>query len=249
MHQEEENMMIKCLIVDDEPPAQRVLENYVSKIPFLELAGKCVNVFEASAFLRQQTIDLIFLDINMPKMSGLEFLRTLKNRPDIIITTAYREYALEGFELNVTDYLQKPFSFERFFMAINKVLTINKNATTNPTGSVNADNIKEGNFVFLREEKINYKVNLNEIQYLESVGDYVKVHTDSKTYLVYQTLKKFEKLFNPKSFIRVHKSFIIAFSKISYIEGNTIFIGNQNIPVGTTFRKTFFESLEKFKLK
>jgi DNA-binding LytR/AlgR family response regulator len=245
----EKGNLIKCLIIDDEPPAQRVLERYISEIPFLKLEAKCINVFEASTILYQQEIDLIFLDINMPKMNGNEFLRTIKNPPFIIITTAYSEYALEGYELNVTDYLQKPFSFERFFQAVNKVSVRMHSDVMNPV-AIPVRNTKPlfDDFIFVREDKISYKVNIQDITYLESVGDYVKVHISAKTYLVYQTLKNFEKQLDPDMFIRIHKSFIIPFSRIEYIEGNSVKIAGQSIPVGVTYKKAFFDALQKFKI-
>jgi DNA-binding LytR/AlgR family response regulator len=240
---------IKCLIIDDEPPAQRVLEKYISEIPFLKLEAKCMNVFEASSILHQQEIDLIFLDINMPKMTGIEFLRTIKNPPFVIITTAYSEYALEGYDLNVTDYLQKPFAFERFFQAVNKVsIKMHPNSTNSDAISKRNTKTLFDDFIFVRENKINYKVNIQEIKYLESVCDYVKVHTPGRTHLVYQTLKNFEKQLDPDMFIRIHKSFIIPFSRIELIEGNSVKIAGQSIPVGVTYKKTFFEALQRFKI-
>lgn len=239
---------MNCLIVDDESPAQRVLEKFISDIPMLILAGKCKNVFEASSFLQEQNIDLLFLDINMPKMSGLDFLRTLKNPPLVIITTAYREYALEGFELDVVDYLQKPFSFERFFTSVNKAMERFRSKNIQHPVTQNSSKQARSEFIFIREDKIDYKIDLNDILFLESIGDYVKVHTNSRTYLVYQTLKNFESQLSANEFVRVHKSFLIPFKKINSIEGNIIKIGKDEIPIGTTYRKTFFELLQKFKM-
>lgn len=238
---------ITCLIVEDEAPAQRILEKFIGDLSYLSLAGKCKNVFEAADCLQNQKIDLIFLDINMPKMSGLDFLRTIKNPPLVIITTAYREYAMEGFELDVVDYLHKPFSFERFFTAVNKAAE--KFRSKNPQQVVKTTILMqpENEFVFIREDKIDYKININDILYLESIGDYVKVHTNTRIYLVYQTLKKFENLFSGKTFIRVHKSFIVPFPKIDSIEGNMIRIEKEIIPIGSTYRKSFFEALQGFR--
>lgn len=240
---------IKCIIVDDEPPAQRVLEKYISEIPFLKLEAKCKNVFEASDLLHKKEIDLLFLDINMPKMSGMDFLRTLKDPPFVIITSAYSEYALVGFELNVTDYLQKPFSFPRFLQAVNKVSMLLQSSTDHTSSSSNNSSQTVCNdFIFVREDKKNYRVNIMDILFLESVGDYVKVHTQCRTYLVYQTLSNFMNLLDPNIFMRVHKSFIIPFSRIDSIEGNTIKIGGQIIPVGITFRKDFSQAIRKYKM-
>lgn len=237
------------MIIDDEPPAQRVVEKFVSQIPYLQLIAKCKDVFDASAYLHAQKIDLIFLDINMPKMSGIDFLRSLNPAPMVIITTAYHEYAIEGYELNVTDYLLKPFSFERFFQAVNKVSKALSN--TNEQVVIKSDLDKKNDtddFIFVREDKVNFRVLLSEILYLESVGDYVKVHTTNRTYLVYQTLKNIEKQLKDDNFIRVHKSFIVPFPKIDSIEGNSILIGKQFIPIGTTYRKDFFDAMQKFRL-
>lgn len=239
---------IRCLIIDDEPPAQRVLEKFIAEIPYLQLEAKCLNVFEASAILHHQEVDLIFLDINMPKMTGMEFLRTLKNPPHIIITTAYSDYALEGYELNVADYLQKPFGFERFFQAVNKVSErMHRRAMHADTPAAGKAETRPDDFIFVREDKKNYKVNIQEILYLESTGDYVKVHTENKTFLVYQTLINFEKQLDPDQFIRVHKSFIIPFNRIEIIEGNMVKISGQSVPVGVTYKKAFFEALQRFK--
>lgn len=240
-------IQMNCLIVDDESPAQRILEKFIGDISFLTLAGKCKNVFEAAVCLQNQAIDLMFLDINMPKMSGLDFLRTIKNPPLVIITTAYREYALEGYELDVVDYLHKPFSFERFFAAVNKASE--RNHTRSPRQLINTTVAKqtENEFIFLREDKIDYKIYISDILFLESIGDYVKVHTNIKIYLVYQTLKHFENLFSDKTFIRVHKSFIVPFPRIDTIEGNMIKIGKDIIPIGTSYRKLFFDALKSFR--
>jgi DNA-binding LytR/AlgR family response regulator len=240
-------IQMTCLIVDDESPAQRVLEKFINDLSTLTLIGKCKNVFEASAILQSQKIDLMFLDINMPKMSGLDFLRTIKNPPLVIITTAYREYALEGFELDVVDYLQKPFSFERFFTAANKAVERYRIKNSYLLTNSSVSKPVESEFIFLRADKIDYKININDILFLESIGDYVKVHTVSRTYMVYQTLKNFENLFSCKAFIRVHKSFIVPFSRIDSIEGNMIKIGRDIVLIGSTYRKTFFEALQGFR--
>jgi DNA-binding LytR/AlgR family response regulator len=240
-------IQMNCLIVDDESPAQRILEKFISDLSYLTLTGKCKNVFEAAAILQNQSIDLMFLDINMPKMSGLDFLRTIKNQPLVIITTAYREYALEGFELDVVDYLHKPFSFERFFTAVNKATERFRAKKPNQSTISTVSKPAESDFIFVREDKIDYKINISDILFLESIGDYVKVHTNTRTYLVYQTLKYFENLFAEKTFIRVHKSFIVPFPRIDSVEGNMIKIGKDIIPIGTTYRKPFFEALQGFR--
>jgi len=235
-------MEIKCIIVDDEPPAQRVLENYIKEIPSLKLEGKCKNALEAMDVLMHKKIDIMFLDINMPKINGLDFLKTLKNPPAVIITTAYREYAVDGFELDVSDYLKKPFSLDRFIKAVNKV-TEKLNMFH---GISSPDNRTERvDSVFIKENKITYQIQIKDIIYIEGVGDYVKIITDSKTFLTKQTLKKTEQSLPTDRFIRVHKSFIVSISKITKIDGNTIYIGKTGIPLGYGFQKTFWGMVDK----
>jgi len=241
------NTTLNCLIVDDEPPAQRIIEKYIADIPFLALAGKCKNAFEAADVLRQQKIDLLFLDINMPKLSGLDFLRTMLKPPEVIITTAYREYALEGFELNVADYLKKPFSFDRFFSAVNKV-TLKLHAQTQTVAVSPLPTDSSDDFIFLKEDKTTYKVFLDDIVFIESIGDYLKVYTNKQHYMVYQTLKKMYSTLPAQHFFRVHKSFIVPLRKIDCIQGNIIKIDQHVIPIGSTYKKEFNEVVSQFKI-
>jgi DNA-binding LytR/AlgR family response regulator len=231
-----------CLIVDDEPPAQRILELYIKDIPMLKLLGKCPNVFKAMEYLQKQKTDILFLDINMPKMSGLEFVKTLSSPPAIVITTAYRDYAVEGFELDVVDYLKKPFPFERFLKAVNKAVEKVNSKKDRYLIQMNQP-VVESNFIFIREDKVNYKVNINDIFYIESVGDYIKVFTSGKTYLTYMSLKRICEMLPVTQFIRVHKSFIVATGKIVLIDGNIINIFNARIPIGQSFRKDVVDKL------
>lgn len=239
---------IKCLIIDDEALAQKVIENYIADLPDLQIAGKCNSALEAMSFLNQQDIDLIFLDINMPKLSGLNFLRSLKNPPLVIITTAYREYALEGYELDVVDYLHKPFSFERFIMAINKVNDRVSKKKSNVSYILEDETRMkiEESFIFIRSDKITHKINLKDILFIEAVGDYIKIMTTEKAILSYQTMKKMEEILSPKHFTRIHKSYIIAISKINSIDGNQVVIGDQKIPVGRSYRQGFNEMIRTF---
>jgi DNA-binding LytR/AlgR family response regulator len=225
-----------CLIIDDEPPAQRVVELYLKDIPMLKLAGKCPNAFIAMEYLQKYKIDIIFLDINMPKMSGFDFIKTLPSVPAIIVTTAYREYALEGFELDVVDYLKKPFSFERFMKAVNKAIErIRSKACSYPEQltSLVADN----SFIFIKEDKVSYKVDVNKILYIEAFGDYIKVFTPEKIFLTYMSLKKIAEALPASQFIRVHKSYMVSADKIKLIEGNAIKIFDNWIPIGKSYRK------------
>lgn len=236
-------MKIRSLIIDDEPLARRVIERYAGEIPNLEIAGKCSSAMEALEMLHDEEIDLLFLDINMPGLSGLDFLRTLKNPPLVIIVTAYAEYALQGFELDVVDYLMKPYSFDRFHRAVMKAEELLRGRGAQRAAKKEPES-QEENFIFVKSGKKTFRVNLAEILYIEALGDYVKIHTTGKMIITYQSLKNIEALLPASAFPRVHKSFIIALSRIDLIEGNHVRIGDRLIPVGSNF-KTEFEKLIK----
>ena len=231
-------MNIRCLIIDDEPLAQRVIEKYAENIPFLEIVEKCSNAVEAIEVLHNREVDLLFLDINMPRLSGMDFLKTLKNPPLVIITTAYAEYAIQGYELDVADYLMKPFAFDRFYKAIQKVEELIKGRELPHFESREAGR-QEESFIFVKSSKKTYKVNLDEILYIEALGDYVKIYTTDKMIISYQSLKNIETLLPASSFPRIHKSFIIALSRIDLIEGNHVKIKDRQIPIGTNFKNDF----------
>ncbi len=231
-------MKIRCLIVDDEPLARRVLEKHASDVPYLEVAGHCGSALDAMNFLHEQQVDLMFLDINMPRLSGMELLKTLKKPPLVIITTAYPEFALEGYELNVLDYLVKPVSFERFLKAVEKAqdLLLSKQLIAAPsTVPATGDDA----FIFIKSSKKTYKVNLENILYIEALGDYVKVFTSDKMIVTYQSLKNIENLLPPRTFPRIHKSFIISLPKVELIEGNHVKIKDRMIPIGTNYKADF----------
>jgi len=234
-------MNIRCVIIDDEPLAQRVIERYAENLPFLEIVQKCNNAIEAIDFLHNQEVDLLFLDINMPRLSGMDFLKTLKNPPLVIITTAYAEFAIQGYELDVVDYLMKPFPFDRFYKAIQKAEELIKGKEVRHLETREADK-QDDTFIFIKSSKKTYKVNLNDILYIEALGDYVKIYTTEKMIISYQSLKNIENLLPTNSFPRIHKSFIIALSRIDLIEGNQVKIKDRLIPIGTNF-KTEFEKL------
>jgi DNA-binding LytR/AlgR family response regulator len=234
-------MSIRCLIIDDEPLAQRVIERYAENIPFLEIVGKCNSAVEAFDVLHGQEVDLLFLDINMPRLSGMDFLRTLKNPPLAIITTAYAEFAIQGFELDVVDYLMKPFPFDRFYKAVQKAEELIKSREL-PHGEMREAQRPEESFIFIKSSKKTYKVTLDDILYIEALGDYVKIFTTDKMIVSYQSLKNIETLLPSKLFPRIHKSFIIALSRVDLIEGNHVKIRDRMIPIGTNF-KTDFEKL------
>ncbi len=215
---------LKAIIIDDEPLAHKVILKYASDIPFLEIVGQFYLATEAYNILNDQQIDLMFLDINMPVIKGLDFLRTLENKPAVIITSAYEEYALEGFELQVSDYLLKPFRFERFLKAINLVRSKTQKIT------------KSSDQIFIKVDKKQIQLNLSEIQYLESYGNYVKVWTEDQFYLTPRTLTSFEEELD-SNFQRIHKSFIVQKSYIKHVEGNMITVQNgSTITIGKSYR-------------
>jgi DNA-binding LytR/AlgR family response regulator len=231
-------MKIRCIIIDDEPLAHRVIERYSENVPFLEIVAKCFNAIEAIEVMHNQQVDLLFLDINMPKLTGMEFLKTLKNPPLVIITTAYAEYAIQGYEMDVVDYLMKPFAFDRFFRAIQKAEDILRSKEA-PVHEERELQSPEEEYIFIKSSKKTYKVNLNEILYIEALGDYVKIFTTDRMIVSYQSLKNIETMLPARTFPRIHKSFIISLQKIDLIEGNHVKIKDRLIPVGTNFKAEF----------
>ena len=228
----------KCLIVEDEPLAQNILKKYIGDHPSLELVATCTDALEAQLILNKQPVHLIFLDINLPKLSGINFIKSLLQSPHIIFTTAYPEFAVEGFELNAVDYLLKPFSFERFLKAVNKVIEKLNNSSLLKKEEIDA-------FIFFKSDKKIHKVDLESIHYIEAVGDYMKVITDSGQLLINETMKNLQEELPARSFIRVHKSFIISRNRIKFIEGNYIQVENKSIPIGATYRNDVLASTDK----
>lgn len=231
-------MSLKCLIIEDELPAQRVLKKYIADVPSLELKGMFTSAVNALDQLREEQIDLLFLDINLPKISGLSFLRSLKSPPEVIITTAYPDYAPEGFELDVTDYLLKPFSFERFLKAVSKITDPKRVAESD------APSTDETDFVFIKVDKVLHKVDFQKIQFIESDRDYVKVKMEDDSFSHLQTLKFWEKLLPGQRFARVHKSFIVNITKVQKIIGNQIDIGSEVIPIGRHYKQDFMDKID-----
>lgn len=249
------NRKIKALIVDDEPLAQRVIEKFSQDIPSLEIVAKCANAIEAQEAINNHDVDLMFLDINMPKMTGISFLKTLKNPPMVIITTAYSEYALEGYELDVVDYLKKPFPFERFFKAIQKVQEKCNHKEQKSNDELVHVGIQQvaGNdyerFIFIKSNKKNYKVNFSDIYFVEALGDYIKVHTLDKTLITYLSMKKMEALLPPEAFVRIHKSFIVNIHRIKTIEGNMVEVKNERITIGNNYKQQFQDLIDSYSAK
>lgn len=222
------------IIIDDEPIAHEIIEEYCNMLPLLKLEKNCYNAKEAILFLNENTIDFMFLDINMPKLSGLDFLRTLTNPPKVIITTAYEEFAVEGFELSVNDYLLKPFSFDRLMKAINKVII-------NDDFSLKNEIIKGGTETdkfFVKGDKKHFYIDANEILFIEAYGNYTKLFLKNEMIISHEKISYYETFLESKGFIRTHKSFLIALDKIRLIEGNRIRIEQHNIPIGLTYKST-----------
>lgn len=224
-------MKIKCIIIDDEPLAVQVVKNYLKEIQNIELIETFNNPIQAIETIENGDIDLIFLDINMPQMNGLEFLRSLTNKPHTIITTAYREFAVESFDLDVTDYLVKPIPFGRFLKAINKIT----NRINLEKGNTSESSMTEEPFIFLKVDKKLMKIKLNDILYIESLKDYIKVITTLGDYLVHKSMTSISEELPNDNFIRIHRSFTIAINKISYVEGNSVEIVNRRIPIGRNY--------------
>ena len=230
-------------MIDDEPLAQRVIERYAEDLSSLEIVYKCDHALDALELLKSNDIDLVFLDINMPKLTGIEFLRTLKHPPLVIITTAYAEYAIQGYELNVLDYLMKPFSFERFVRAVEKAQEVLLSRELHGNESSKQEP-PDGNFIFIKSSKKTFRVNFTDILYVEALGDYVKIYTTERMIVSYQSMKNLEKLLPPKDFPRIHKSYIISMARVEMIEGNHVKIKDRQIPIGTNY-KVDFEKLIK----
>jgi DNA-binding LytR/AlgR family response regulator len=224
--------MIKYIIVDDEPLAHELIEGFCSMLPHLELVKHCYNAMEAMECLNSNTIDFMFLDINMPKLNGLDFLRTLADPPKTIITTAYKEHALEGFELNVVDYLLKPFSFERLVKAVNKVVQTDAKATE----IKGVASLESGYRFFIKGDKKYHQIASDDILYIEAYGNYTKIFLKEEMIVSHEKISNFEDLLPQDSFLRVHKSFIVALDKIKLIQGNRIQIETHQIPIGETYK-------------
>ncbi len=236
-------MKYACLIVDDEPLAQDVLENHIEKVPDLELVKKCNNAFEALEVLHARHIDIIFLDIQMPGLTGLEFLKTLKDPPAVIFTTAFSEYAVEGFELDATDYLMKPVSFERFFKSVNKAIHY-----INLEEGENQEQEEDADYIFVKADKKIVKIQLNDILYIEGLKDYVMIYTPEQRIITLQTMKNLEDKLPAARFMRVHRSFIISLDKLKSVAGNFVEIKDKQIPLGKHYRDEFMKLIEKHNL-
>ncbi|MDB4924339.1 LytTR family DNA-binding domain-containing protein [Mucilaginibacter sp.] len=238
--------MIRCLIVDDEPLALHILEDYISKVPFMELVKSTTNPIEALTLVQDGNIDLVFLDVQMPELTGIQFLRIANGKTKVILTTAYPQYALEGYELDVVDYLLKPIAFDRFFKAAQKaqgIIQPSKAAIAEPV-QVQQQQDFMSDFIFVKSEHKIQKVYLHQILFIEGLKDYISIFTTLERIITLQNMKKMEDTLPEKHFIRVHKSYIVALNKIDSIERSRIRIGDKIIPVGDTYRDEFFKIID-----
>ena len=234
-------MKLRCLLIDDEPPALKILASYISNINGLEIVGQCKNALEALDVLNQRTVDVIFLDIKMPKILGTEFLKNLSHPPKVIFVTAYRDYAVEGYELDAVDYLVKPVSFERFFKAITKLNRMMGKETI--SASVDYNSNPEA-FVYLKVDKDMKKIFVNDIVYIESWKDYIKLFlVTGKNLIVKQTITAMENLLSEHKFIRIHRSYMVSINKISGYNGISVQLETKEIPIGRLYKQVVMEKL------
>jgi len=239
--------MIRCLVVDDEPLAIDLLEDYISKIPFLSLTKSFQNPIEALSEVQEGNIDLVFLDVQMPELTGIQFLKIANGKCKVILTTAYPQYALEGYELNVLDYLLKPIAFDRFYKAAQKA----KESICNiPAAAVAVEALPPvpqtiiNDFIFVKTEYKIQKIYLNDILFIEGLKDYISIYTKNDRIITLQSMKKIDEALPDHLFVRVHKSYIVALDKIESIERSRIAIADKIIPIGDTFREYFFKMIE-----
>jgi len=229
-----------CAIADDEPIARDIIQSYCAHLPYLEVVATCANAIEAKAALAKAHIDILFLDINMPVISGISFLKTLKNPPQVIFTTAYKEFAVDAFDLAACDYLLKPFSLERFMVAVDKAV---EKLQGKPVTMLETVASTSEDSIFLRTDGKIFKVIQNDILYAEASGNYTKMVTVSNTFMPSMTFSNAEELLPKNMFIRVHRSFIINKNKIAHIEGNRVYIGKTEIPIGSNYKDSFLKEI------
>ncbi len=233
--------IIQCIIVDDEPVAREILENHLKKIDSISIVASCKNAIDAFNVISAQKVDLVFLDIHMPEISGLAFAKSINKDIKIIFTTAYREYAIDGFDLKAVDYLLKPISFERLLQAVHKFLDEN---IAIETQIKDESNPKKNNFIFVRSDRKMVKINFSEINYIESLSDYIKIYLDNKTVVTRETISNIETKLPQNDFIRVHRSFIIAISKIESFTNEFIEINKKAIPISRSYKPAVLNKLE-----
>jgi len=229
--------MIRCLVIDDEPLARQLLTGYIDQVDALTLVASCESAMEAFGILHQQEVDLLFLDIRMPGITGLNFVKSLKNPPAVIFTTAYHEHAVEAFELEAVDYLLKPITLERFIKAVQKLMPKKDVLSIAKEPSVP--------YIFIKVDRKLIKLNYDDILYIEALGDYVKFITSENTFVSYMKVSALEKLLPAHQFLRIHRSYIVSQQKISYLEGNFLRINEIELPIGQTFKDELYEKLNR----
>lgn len=234
------HITIKCLIVDDEPLARDIIRRYVEKVPILHLVGECGNAIDALMLLQNQAVDLIFLDIQMPQLTGTEFAKALRNAPKIIFTTAFKEYAIDGFELNAIDYLLKPIPFDRFLRAITKAYPQTSVDINIPQPEITNKKNNSG-FIYLKADRKMIKVMLDDILYIESARDYLKIFTHNNFIITRQTISSIEDMLSEDEFIRIHRSFIVSLKKINSFTNETVEVGNKELPIGKFYLNSFLK--------
>jgi DNA-binding LytR/AlgR family response regulator len=235
--------MFNCLIVDDEPPAREILKRYIKQMPMLHLTDECINALQALTVLQSRAVDLLFLDIHMPQVSGIELIKTLKTPPKIIITTAFEQYALQGFELDVTDYLLKPIQFDRFLKAVIKALP--NEIAHHPESDKVSEPISSHAFLYFRADRKMVKVLIRDIQYIESLKDYVKIITEKGTIVTKYSIAALEAMLPEDAFIRSHRSFISAIDKVTSFTPEVLEIQQFQVPIGKLYRQQVLKTLNK----
>ena len=235
--------MIRCMIIEDQPPAQRVLKKYIDDIGNMELKATFADALQAMDFLKTQPIELIFLDIHLPKISGIDFLKALAHKPHVILTTAFSDYALESYEYDVVDYLLKPFSFERFVQAVSKVPP-KKSELVKSENQI--ENSSSPDVIFIKSGYEHIKIDVADIRFIQSDADYTEIHTAEKKYLSQEPLRYWEEHLDPKKFVRIHKSYILNISKIQKIIGNQVRLDEKtNLPIGRAYKEGFMQHVIK----
>ncbi|HEY0656245.1 MAG TPA: LytTR family DNA-binding domain-containing protein [Chryseosolibacter sp.] len=229
---------IRCLLVDDEPPSLEILRTYIANTPGLQIEGECHHAVAAFEFLQNHTVDLILLDMNMPRMTGMDFLRALKNPPKVIITTAYRDFAVDGYELGAVDYLLKPFSLDRFWKAIQRL----QPESAIPTAT--KETVLEDRSIYVRADRKMVKIPVSQIEFVESLKDYVKIVLHDKQVITKQTITAVEEMLPDKDFVRVHRSFIVNCGKIDSYSPSSVFIGKHEIPIGPLYRQLVMDRIQ-----
>lgn len=235
-------MKTRCLIIDDEPLAVKLIRTHLSRLDSFEIAGECSNALKAVEYLKKDKIDLIFLDINMPVINGIDFLKSLPDPPSVIITTAYREYALEGYDLDIIDFLLKPISFERFLRAVNRYCLRTRTIVREKADAPESLNRK---YIFIQDGKNVFKLPYDNVYYFEGYGEYVKVITTSKTYLVRDSMTEFENRLPADSFLRIHKSYIVNLNVITGFNTTHVLLKNAELPIGRIYREKAVTFLRK----